>query len=101
MNNIERLASYISESNFELDDTVLQETRYGRIIYFNFRDLINDFGRCSLSLQSSLLTSFVINRFDFKNGTTITNKSKLKELFKIMYLKIVSEGIGGKQQWRV
>jgi len=99
MDNTEKLISCVTQSGFTLNDLVTVEVRFGRQIGFTFRDLINDFRRCKFRLQRILLSEFTVNSFDFKKGEKITDKKKLKELFKAMYLRIVAEGIGGTK-WR-
>lgn len=97
---LEDLISYVLENGFTLNDAVTVEMRYGRPIEFTFRDLVNDFNRCNDRLQGSLLSEFNVNSFDFKKGQKITDKKKIKDNFKTMYLRIVAEGIGGTK-WRI
>ena len=100
MENIEKLMNHILSNGFTLNDVLMTEIRFGRVVEFTFRDLANDFNKCSDKLQKDLLSEFNINCFDFCTREKFTGKKKIKNNFKTMYLKIVAEGIGGTK-WRV
>lgn len=100
MGNLEKLMNHILSSGFTLNDVLMTEIRFGRVVEFTFRDLANDFNKCSDKLQKDLLGEFTINCFDFCAREKFTGKKKIKSNFKTMYLKIVAEGIGGTK-WRV
>ena len=100
MGNIEKLMNHILSNGFTLEDVLMTEIRFGRVVEFTFRDLANDFNKCADKLQKDLLSEFNINCFDFCAREKFTGKKKIKNNFKTMYLKIVAEGIGGTK-WRV